>query len=198
MSHTDAAVSVLTIAGLVLAHAFGWLWMDPLAGAIGAFAIASWSYGLIRDTGRILMDVSPDERLERRMLEAIEASGDQVLDLHLWRPRPGHPWAIASVFTREPARGPSYYLSLRQQFNKLSHVTAELNMPSSTVSIRRAISWRQPVARATTCKPQRRSWTLGAARILPKLNALCDDVDRDYRRNDQVDNAVPGCPDRCT
>ena len=136
----DAAVSVLTIVGLLLARAFGWLWMDPLAGAIGACVIASWSYGLIRDTGRILMDVSPDERLERRMKEAIEASGDQVLDLHVWRLGPGHLGAMASVFTREPTRGPNFYHSLLQRFKGLSHVTVEVNTPSLTLSNRRALS----------------------------------------------------------
>ena len=50
----DAAVSVLVIAGLLLARSFGWLWMDPLAGIAGAVVIASWSFGLIRDTGAIL------------------------------------------------------------------------------------------------------------------------------------------------
>ena len=39
----DAAVSVLVIVGLMLAGLFGWLWMDPLAGIVGAFVIASWS-----------------------------------------------------------------------------------------------------------------------------------------------------------
>jgi cation diffusion facilitator family transporter len=32
----DAAVSVLVIAGLLLARTFGWLWMDPLAGIVSA------------------------------------------------------------------------------------------------------------------------------------------------------------------
>ena len=41
----DAGVSVLVIVGLLLARTFGWLWMDPLAGIIGAIVIASWSYG---------------------------------------------------------------------------------------------------------------------------------------------------------
>ena len=59
----DAAVSVSVIIGLLLARAFGWLWMDPLAGIIGACVIASWSYGLIRDTGAILLDRIPDSRL---------------------------------------------------------------------------------------------------------------------------------------
>lgn len=53
----DAAVSVLAIIGLTLAKIFGWLWMDPLAGTIGALVIANWSYGLIRDTGAILLDM---------------------------------------------------------------------------------------------------------------------------------------------
>ena len=56
----DAAVSVLVIVGLLLARTFGWLWMDPLAGIVGACVIGSWSYGLIRDTGAILLDMNPD------------------------------------------------------------------------------------------------------------------------------------------
>ena len=59
----DAAVSVLVIVGLLLAWTFGWLWMDPLAGMIGAAVIASWSYGLIRDTGAILLDMIPDPQM---------------------------------------------------------------------------------------------------------------------------------------
>jgi cation diffusion facilitator family transporter len=57
----DAAVSVLIIVGLLLARSFGWLWMDPVAGIVGALVIASWSYGLIRDTGAILLDMNPDK-----------------------------------------------------------------------------------------------------------------------------------------
>ena len=59
----DAAVSVLVIVGLLLALAFGWLWMDPLAGLVGAVVIASWSWGLVRDTGAILLDMVPDRRV---------------------------------------------------------------------------------------------------------------------------------------
>ncbi len=62
----DAAVSVLVIVGLLLARAFGWLWMDPLAGIVGACVIGSWSYGLVRDTGAILLDMNPDRRLRER------------------------------------------------------------------------------------------------------------------------------------
>ena len=58
----DAAVSVLVIVGLLLARLFDWVWMDPLAGIVGALVIASWSYGLITDTGAIMLDMCPDQR----------------------------------------------------------------------------------------------------------------------------------------
>jgi Co/Zn/Cd efflux system component len=67
----DAAVSVLAIVGLVLVRTFGWLWMDPLAGIIGALVIANWSYGLMRDTGAILLDMNPDRRMANGVRRAI-------------------------------------------------------------------------------------------------------------------------------
>src|ERR1019366_8667997 len=59
----DAAVSVLVIIGLLLARAFGWLWMDPLAGIVGSVVIASWSYSPVQDTGAILLDMNPDRHM---------------------------------------------------------------------------------------------------------------------------------------
>jgi len=91
----DAGVSVLVIIGLLLARAFGWIWMDPLAGLIGALVIANWSVGLLRDTGSILLDRTPDPRLAEKVRVAIESDGDRVTDLHLWRLGPGHLGAIA-------------------------------------------------------------------------------------------------------
>ena len=123
----DAAVSALVIAGLVLARLFGWLWMDPLAGIVGAVVIASWSYGLIRDTGAILLDMNPDRRLGRRMREAIEAGGDEVADLHLWRLGPGHLGAIVKVRTAA-ARNSAYYHDRLAGFESLSHLTVEVSI----------------------------------------------------------------------
>ena len=95
----DAAVSVLVIVGLVLARMFGWLWMDPLAGLIGALVIANWSVGLLRDTGAILLDRMPDSGIADKVRQTIECDGDRVTDLHLWRLGPGHLGAIVSVAT---------------------------------------------------------------------------------------------------
>jgi Co/Zn/Cd efflux system component len=76
--------------GLTLARLFGWLWMDPLAGIVGACVIASWSYGLLRDTGAILLDMTPDRDVMHGIRQAIEAEDDRLADLHVWRLGPGH------------------------------------------------------------------------------------------------------------
>jgi cation diffusion facilitator family transporter len=121
----DAAVSVLVIVGLLLARAFGWLWMDPLAGIIGACVIASWSYGLVRDTGAILLDMNPDKGMATKLCEEVEADGDKLADLHLWRLGPGHLGAIVSVVTGKE-RDADYYRARLARFKSLSHLTIEV------------------------------------------------------------------------
>jgi cation diffusion facilitator family transporter len=121
----DAAVSVLVITGLVLARLFGWLWMDPVAGLVGAFVIASWSYGLVRDTGAILLDMNPDSRLAGLIRRTVEAQGDEVCDLHLWRLGPGHLGAIVGIGTSQP-RDAEFYRSKLDRLPSISHLTVEV------------------------------------------------------------------------
>ncbi|WP_375392536.1 CDF family Co(II)/Ni(II) efflux transporter DmeF [uncultured Sphingomonas sp.] len=121
----DAAVSALVIVGLVLARLFGWLWMDPLAGIVGALVIASWSWGLVRDTGAILLDMTPDRELEQRLRRGVEAEGDHVVDLHLWRLGPGHLGAIVAVETRK-GRTADFYRERLGRLPSISHLTVEV------------------------------------------------------------------------
>jgi len=121
----DAAVSVLVIGGLVLAKVFGWVWIDPVVGLLGAVVIASWAMGLIRDTGAILLDMSADGSLAIKIRDAMELNGDRLADLHLWRLGPGHLGAIVSVATDTP-RGDAYYRNKLRKFPALSHLTLEV------------------------------------------------------------------------
>jgi cation diffusion facilitator family transporter len=121
----DAAVSILVIVGLTLGRLFGWVWMDPAAGLLSAIVIASWTYTLMRDTGAILLDMTPDRGMAERMRATIETDGDRLTDLHLWRLGPGHLGVIVSVATRQE-RGPDYYQALLGRFRALSHVTVEV------------------------------------------------------------------------
>jgi len=121
----DAAVSVLAILGLAAGKLFGWVFMDPVMGIVGALVIASWSYGLIRDAGAILLDMTPDRRLKEDLRKTIESEGDRLADLHLWRLGPGHLGAIVSVVTGQ-RRGPDFYRARLGHFRMLSHVTVEV------------------------------------------------------------------------
>jgi cation diffusion facilitator family transporter len=122
----DAAVSVLVIVGLLLGRFLGWVWMDPLAGLLGAAVIASWSYALIRDTGGVLLDMTPDPNMAENIRMAIERDGDRLCDLHLWRLGPGHIGVIVSIATAMP-RAPTFYRERLAPFRSLSHVTVEVH-----------------------------------------------------------------------
>lgn len=121
----DAAVSVLVIFGLILARRYGWLWIDPAVGIVGALVIANWSFGLIRDTGAILLDMNADGHLAEKIRNVVEINGDRLADLHLWRLGPGHLGAIVSIETTSP-RSDSFYRGKLSNFNALSHLTLEL------------------------------------------------------------------------
>jgi cation diffusion facilitator family transporter len=121
----DATVSVCVIIALLLAWTFGWQWTDPAAGIVGAFVIASWSYALIRDTGVILLDMNPDQKMAGNLRQAVEHDGDQLADLHLWRLGPGHLGAILLIGTKKD-RGPDYYRARLSRFRSLSHLTIEV------------------------------------------------------------------------
>jgi Co/Zn/Cd efflux system component len=103
--------------------------MDPLAGMVGACVIASWSYGLVRDTGAILLDMNPDRRMAENLRQTLECDGDRLDDLHLWRLGPGHLGAIVSVVTKE-RRDPGYYRAKLARFRSLSHLTIEVDQAS--------------------------------------------------------------------
>jgi cation diffusion facilitator family transporter len=136
----DAAVSVLAILGLTAARYLGWLWMDPMMGIVGALVISLWAYALVRDTGRILLDMTPDSALLSRIRRRLEADGDRITDLHLWRLGPGHLGAILAIVTLH-RRDRSFYRSLLKSFPSLSHVTVEVinclplaSLPATEVS----------------------------------------------------------------
>jgi Co/Zn/Cd efflux system component len=112
----------------------GWVWMDAVAGLVGALVIASWSVGLIRDTGAILLDMNPDRAMANRVRCAIEADGDQLTDLHLWRLGPGHLGGILSITTTKQ-HDLNYYRRLLTRFPSLSHLTVEIQR----VDVRRAM-----------------------------------------------------------
>src|SRR5258706_3630244 len=122
----DAVTSMLAIAGLLTAKLAGWTFMDPVVGLVGTGVILSWAYGLLRQSGAILIDAVPDQELTSRMRDELEVNGDAVSDLHLWRVGPGHYAAVVSIVSHEPKR-PEFYKSKLASLPRLSHITVEVD-----------------------------------------------------------------------
>ena len=120
----DAMTSVLAIVALLAGRFYGWVWMDPLMALVGVAVILSWSYGLMRSSGAVLLDRVPDMRLERSIRLRLEVGGDRVSDLHLWRLGPGHVGMIASLVSDRP-KSPAVYKRRLAGLPGLSHVTIE-------------------------------------------------------------------------
>jgi len=121
----DALTSVLAIGGLALALWFTWPWIDAVVGLVGACVIAAWSYGLIRDSGRVLLDVVPDWNTESVIRKRLEVDGDRISDLHLWQVGPGHRAAIVAIVTDRP-QAPAAYKKRIGRVAGLSHITIEV------------------------------------------------------------------------
>ncbi len=121
----DAITSGLAIGALLAASVFGWNWIDPLVGIIGAVLIATWAILLMRATSSVLLDVLPSADTAADLRGRLEVNGDRVSDLHLWQLGPGHIGAIVSVVTDDP-RPPEYYKQFLSSVRGLSHVTVEV------------------------------------------------------------------------
>jgi cation diffusion facilitator family transporter len=121
----DAATSILAILALVAAMALQWVWADPAVGIVGSLVIASWAYGLIRDCGAVLLDVSADKNIETIIRDRLETKGDRVTDLHLWQVGPGHRAVVISIVSDNPLP-PATYKRRLKGLRGLSHVTVEV------------------------------------------------------------------------
>ena len=121
----DAATSVLAILALLVAMSSQWVWIDPLVGIVGSAVIAVWAYGLIRDSGAVLLDASPDKAVESAIRKRLETGGDRITDLHLWQIGPGHRAAVVSIVSDRP-QPPAAYKRLLADVPRLSHVTVEV------------------------------------------------------------------------
>jgi len=123
----DALTSLLAIMALLAGKYFGWNWLDPIMGVVGAIIITRWSYGLIKQTSPILLDASIEQTYKSAITEKIEKGSDnRIVDLHIWRVSAHHYAIIISIVSLNP-KEISHYKSLLSEFDKLSHITVEVN-----------------------------------------------------------------------
>ncbi len=85
----DAATSVLAIVALLGGLRFGWAWLDPVIGVVGAALVTRWAVGLLREGSRILLDREMDHPLAQELRGVVahlpDPASTHVTDLHVWR-----------------------------------------------------------------------------------------------------------------
>jgi cation diffusion facilitator family transporter len=123
----DALTSVLAIIALLAGKYFGWIWMDPLMGIVGAIVILKWAYGLVTQTGKILLDHNVDNDFMTKIKNILESDSDtRISDIHAWKLSSQKYAAIIAIVTHYP-KPPDYYKSLLEPLTDIAHLTVEVH-----------------------------------------------------------------------
>ncbi len=127
----DAATSVLAIVALLGGRLWGADWLDPVMGIAGAVLVAVWARGLLRDTGRVLLDAEMDAPVVDEIREVVAAAPwpAAIADLHVWRVGRAQYACIVSLVTDSPEARPDDVRRLLSVHEELVHVTVEINRP---------------------------------------------------------------------
>jgi cation diffusion facilitator family transporter len=123
----DALTSLLAIAALLAGKYVGAAWLDPAMGIVGAVLVARWSWGLIGDTLRVLLDRQVADGPAAALTRAVEqGTTDRVVDLHCWSI--GHQrYAAELVVVSDTPRPPEYYKARIPPELNVVHVTVEVH-----------------------------------------------------------------------
>ena len=123
----DALTSVLAIVALITGKYFGWVWMDPIMGIVGAIVILKWAYSLVTQTGKILLDYNADKVLITKIKAILESDSDtRLTDIHAWKLGSQKYAAIVSIVTHYP-KAPDYYKGLLKSLIDIVHLTVEVH-----------------------------------------------------------------------
>jgi cation diffusion facilitator family transporter len=124
----DAATSVLAIIALTGGKLWGLAWLDPVMGIAGAILVAVWAQGLLRDSGRILLDAEMDAPVVREVREVIEQGKvpARITDLHVWRVGRAK-YAVVLSLTTSSQKDGDYFRQELAVHEELAHVTVEVD-----------------------------------------------------------------------
>lgn len=138
----DAATSVLAILALVGGLYWGFRWLDPVMGIIGAGLVSVWAFGLLRDASRALLDAEMDAPVVDEIRQVIAQSPvpAEICDLHVWRVGKGKYACILSLAAAPPAT-PDFFKEQLTVHEELVHVTVEVNLLRSA-EVRRSAAAR--------------------------------------------------------
>lgn len=127
----DAATSVLAIVALAGGWLYGWSWLDPAMGVVGAVLVAVWAKNLIAETGKVLLDREMDHPVVDEIREAVEngpaGSETRIADLHVWRVGKQSYSCALSVVTRDRTLTPTNLRDRITVHQEIVHTTIEIH-----------------------------------------------------------------------
>lgn len=110
----DALTSALAIVALIGGQHWGWNWMDPLTGIVGAVVIITWGYDLARHATFDLLDLLPLDGLENEVRATLERIDDvRVLDLCVWSTGSNARSCMVTLLSAQPREPGAYHDELR-------------------------------------------------------------------------------------
>ncbi len=133
----DAATSVLAIVALIGGLIYGWSWLDPVMGIVGAILVAVWAKGLIADTSKILLDREMDHPVVDEIREVVEtgpeAGETRIVDLHVWRVGKQVYSCALTVVTHDASLTPDVVRKRLAIHEEIVHSTIEIHLcPDAT------------------------------------------------------------------
>jgi cation diffusion facilitator family transporter len=127
----DAATSVLAIAALLGGWLWGWAWLDPVMGIVGAVVVGLWAKRLIADTAKVLLDREMDHPVVDEIREVIDTNGKTsetvVTDLHVWRVGTASYACALTVVTHDIALNPGTVRQWLSIHEEIVHSTIEIH-----------------------------------------------------------------------
>ena len=127
----DAATSVLAIAALAGGWLYGWAWLDPVIGLVGAVLVGVWAKNLIMETGKVLLDREMDHPVVDEIREAVETGAGsgktRIADLHVWRVGKRSYSCAMSVVTHDQTLTANRIREQLAVHDEIAHTTVEIH-----------------------------------------------------------------------
>jgi cation diffusion facilitator family transporter len=123
----DAATSMLAIVALAGGKVFGAAWLDPIMGIVGSILVARWAFGLLRESGKILLDAEMDQPVVEEIRDVVKEQfpSTAISDLHVWRVGRGSYACILGLVTTSAITAEEVRRQLAVH-DELVHVTVEI------------------------------------------------------------------------
>ena len=131
----DTLTSLLAIVALLAAKYYGWIWMDPIMGIVGAVLITKWSMGLLKQTSSVLLDQQGPDHLVDSVISRIKSlpCKTEIIDLHVWSIGPNI-YSAAITIVADNENSVRMFKSEMHTLTEIVHSTIEVHQRGSEAS----------------------------------------------------------------